>query len=141
MNRLPVTLLLLLLCLGLSACPDQLGFADDDDAAADDDDASDDDDLAGAVEDDGGALCVHPYGGVPAPGYEIAPQAGSLVVFDSALVPHSVSVTRRERLVVAGWLLARRHAPEASHALLECWLTFVVPACVERERGEPVSIG
>ena len=35
---------------------------------------------------------------------DVAPAAGTLVVFDSRSVPHEVLTTRRERLVIAGWL-------------------------------------
>ena len=52
MNRILSCLLFVLFSGGLSACPDQLGFADDDDAAADDDDASGDDDDASGDDDD-----------------------------------------------------------------------------------------
>ena len=35
---------------------------------------------------------------------DVAPHAGTLVLFDSATLPHAVLPTRRERLCVAGWL-------------------------------------
>ena len=35
---------------------------------------------------------------------DIAPMAGTLVLFDSASIPHGVLPTRRERLVIVGWL-------------------------------------
>ena len=35
---------------------------------------------------------------------EVAPTAGTLVIFGSSAVPHQVLPTRRERLCVAGWL-------------------------------------
>ena len=36
---------------------------------------------------------------------DVAPLAGSLVLFDSAALPHSVLPTRRERIALVGWLL------------------------------------
>ena len=38
---------------------------------------------------------------------DIVPQAGMLVLFDSASVPHEVRPTQRQRSVVVGWLLER----------------------------------
>lgn len=35
---------------------------------------------------------------------EVAPSAGTLVLFESAQLPHAVSTCRRERLVMVGWL-------------------------------------
>ena len=35
---------------------------------------------------------------------EVAPEAGTLVLFASSKVPHEVVATRRRRLAVAGWL-------------------------------------
>ena len=57
---------------------------------------------------DGGALRVHHAGG-EAP-LDVAPSAGSLVLFDSATVAHEVLPTRRERVVIVGWLLEPRDA-------------------------------
>jgi len=53
-----------------------------------------------STETDGGALRVH-----MGEDFDVSPDAGSLVLFDSARVPHSVLPTRRERLVIAGWLM------------------------------------
>jgi len=62
---------------------------------------------------DGGELRVfHPRGS--APPLDVPPLPGTLVVFDSATVPHEVLVTRRERLVLAGWLQERTHGEAAS---------------------------
>jgi len=56
------------------------------------------------TERDGGALRVHhPEGAY----YEILPDAGSLVLFDSMAVEHEVRPTRRERTCLIGWF----HAP------------------------------
>ena len=52
---------------------------------------------------DGGALRVHSDGTY----YEILPDAGSLVLFDSMAVEHEVRPTRRERTCLIGWF----HAP------------------------------
>ena len=52
---------------------------------------------------DGGALRVHSGGAY----YEILPDAGSLVLFDSMAVEHEVRPTRRERTCLIGWF----HAP------------------------------
>ena len=69
---------------------------------------------------DGGALRVFPPTGANgnaragASGSEqdgsvdIQPAAGSLVVFDSATVPHMVLPTHRERVAIVGWLLEPR---------------------------------
>ena len=61
------------------------------------------------VQKDGGALRVFPpkgsSGGAPV---DVAPLAGSLVVFDSASTPHEVLVTQRPRIVLAGWLQEER---------------------------------
>ena len=60
---------------------------------------------------DGGQLCIHTTtedghdGGLSE---EILPTAGSLVMFDSASVPHSVRPTRRQRTALVGWLLEPR---------------------------------
>ena len=35
---------------------------------------------------------------------DVAPAPGTLVLFDSATVPHGVLPTRRERLALVGWL-------------------------------------
>ena len=42
--------------------------------------------------------------------YDVTPTAGSLVLFDSATVPHEVLPTMLERSVVVGWLLEARTA-------------------------------
>lgn len=62
------------------------------------------------AEADGGALRIHTDGGgeLPPPGappsfVDVAPRAGTLVLFDSARVPHEVLDTSAERLAVAGW--------------------------------------
>ena len=55
------------------------------------------------TERDGGALRVHH----PEGAYEILPDAGSLVLFDSMAVEHEVRPTRRERTCLIGWF----HAP------------------------------
>ena len=55
------------------------------------------------TERDGGALRVHSDGAY----YEILPDAGSLVLFDSMAVEHEVRPTRRERTCLIGWF----HAP------------------------------
>ena len=48
---------------------------------------------------DGGALRVHSQ-----PAQDVQPTAGTLVLFDSATLPHEVLTTRRERMLLAGWL-------------------------------------
>ena len=69
---------------------------------------------------DGGQLRVFADGGIDAPPsptepsdrdqagasatFDVAPTAGTLVLFDSLSVPHSVLPTRRPRLALAGWL-------------------------------------
>ena len=57
---------------------------------------------------DGGALRIlpHPFvaSGEAAAAVDVEPRAGTLVLFDSATVPHQVLATRRERMLVAGWL-------------------------------------
>jgi SM-20-related protein len=55
---------------------------------------------------DGGALRLHPPGGVP---IEIQPDAGRLVLFLSAEMPHEVLPSTRDRLSLAGWF---RQAPK-----------------------------
>ena len=57
------------------------------------------------VVDDGGALRCHAHPGMAQPcTLDVPPMPGTLVIFDSATVPHEVLVTRRERTVLAGWL-------------------------------------
>lgn len=57
------------------------------------------------VEQSGGSLRVHlPGGGQRNLMVDVPPLAGSLVVFDSATVPHEVLRTQRPRVVLAGWL-------------------------------------
>ena len=51
---------------------------------------------------DGGALRIHAHRGGGA--FDVAPAAGTLVVFDSATVPHEVLKTSRARTVLAIWL-------------------------------------
>jgi SM-20-related protein len=55
---------------------------------------------------DGGALRLHPPGGLP---IEVQPDAGRLVLFMSAEMPHEVLPSRRDRLSLAGWF---RQAPK-----------------------------
>jgi predicted 2-oxoglutarate/Fe(II)-dependent dioxygenase YbiX len=65
---------------------------------------------------DGGALRIHgpaayatgqpvtlSLSGDPQVYADVTPQAGTLVVFDSATVPHEVLVTQRSRICVVGW--------------------------------------
>ena len=51
---------------------------------------------------DGGSLRIHAHKGGGA--CDVAPVAGSLVLFDSATVPHEVLKTNRQRTVLAIWL-------------------------------------
>ena len=54
---------------------------------------------------DGGALRVHSHPAMLDPAtFDVMPTAGTLIVFESASVPHEVLETRRERVVLAGWL-------------------------------------
>ena len=54
---------------------------------------------------DGGELRVFPHPGQAKPiNFDVLPRAGTLVVFDSATVPHEVLMTHRERVVLTGWL-------------------------------------
>ncbi|GGX05456.1 2OG-Fe(II) oxygenase [Pigmentiphaga litoralis] len=55
---------------------------------------------------DGGALRLHPPGGLPV---EVQPDAGRLVLFMSAEMPHEVLPSTRDRLSLAGWF---RQAPK-----------------------------
>ena len=59
------------------------------------------------AETDGGALRVHCDERSP-PFYDIAPEAGSLVLFDSSSVSHEVLQTARARLACVGWFLVER---------------------------------
>ena len=69
-------------------------------------------------EADGGQLRIHGAGDAANGGLQsahgamrdVAPTAGTLVLFDSAAVPHEVLPTRRERTVVVGWFLEPRDA-------------------------------
>ena len=54
---------------------------------------------------DGGYLRIYPPAARPYA--DVPPTGGSCIIFDSALVPHEAMPTRRERLVVAGWLHER----------------------------------
>ena len=58
-------------------------------------------------ERDGGLLRIHPHSSLTQP-TDVSPAAGSCVLFDSEHVPHEVMATRREWLVIAGWLLEPR---------------------------------
>jgi len=61
-------------------------------------------------EQDGGRLRCF-YGGEgaePARHVDIPPAAGTLLLFDSATLPHEVLPTARERVVCVGWFLTRR---------------------------------
>ena len=57
-------------------------------------------------DDDGGYLRMYPH--LNGESIDIAPKAGSLVLFDSA-IPHEVLITKRERLVCVGWYLCARN--------------------------------
>ena len=57
------------------------------------------------TEIDGGTLRVHREDAAP---LDIAPHAGTLVLFDSTTCPHEVMPTRRERTVIVGWLMEER---------------------------------
>ena len=59
------------------------------------------------TERDGGALRVHCDEGSP-PFYDVAPEPGSLVIFDSSSVSHEVLQTARARLACVGWFLVER---------------------------------
>ena len=61
-----------------------------------------------SVERDGGALRVFPPKGSSGPHVDVPPLPGSLVVFDSATIPHEVLTTHRPRIAVAGWLQEAR---------------------------------
>lgn len=69
------------------------------------------------VERDGGALRIHrdaggdtlPVGELPN-FVDVAPKAGTLVLFRSDLVPHEVLDTRKERLAIVGWFLSEETA-------------------------------
>ena len=54
---------------------------------------------------DGGALRCHIASDTAV---DILPMAGTLVLFDSASVPHEVCRTERARTVIAGWLQEAR---------------------------------
>ena len=56
---------------------------------------------------DGGALRIHEDGQGTDP-YDVHPEGGSLILFDSATVSHEVLETHRERLVCVGWFLESR---------------------------------
>ena len=57
--------------------------------------------------------CALDYSGT-CTGRDVPPTGGSCVLFDSALVPHEAMSTRRERLVVAGWLHEKQTAEQPS---------------------------
>lgn len=59
-----------------------------------------------SVETDGGALRVHSTSGEG--WYDVAPEAGTLVLFDSSSVVHEVLKTSRSRLACVGWFLVDR---------------------------------
>ena len=58
---------------------------------------------------DGGELLVHGKSSI-----RILPTAGSLVLFDSAMTPHEVLRTSRERMACVGWYLCQRGQESAS---------------------------
>ena len=57
---------------------------------------------------DGGALRVYPPTGQKGTPVDVEPRAGTLVVFDSATIPHEVLQTHRPRILLAGWLQEER---------------------------------
>lgn len=46
---------------------------------------------------------------------DISPAAGTLLLFDSATVPHAVLPTNRERIACVGWFLAKRGCTYEGH--------------------------
>ena len=81
----------------------------------------DNEDLSWDCARDGGALRIHGENYALATGQpiyrnqqegkvwsDITPQPGTLVLFDSATVPHEVVATKRGRICVVGWLGAYR---------------------------------
>ena len=63
------------------------------------------------VSRDGGVLRIHPFGKDDAHSesvVDVAPNAGTLVLFDSATVPHEVMPTQSPRTAIVGWFLEER---------------------------------
>ena len=58
--------------------------------------------------DQGGALRLYPDGGEP---LDVLPEAGTLVLFMSADLPHEVLPATRERLSLTGWFRRRGSGP------------------------------
>lgn len=67
------------------------------------------------AERDGGCLRVFERERAPR---DLPPTAGTLVLFDSASVPHEVMATHRERRVLVGWLCEQRATGETSETKL-----------------------
>ena len=61
---------------------------------------------------DGGALRVYPPKGQAGEPVDVEPLAGTLVVFDSATIPHEVLQTNQPRILLAGWLQEERQEGE-----------------------------
>ena len=89
---------------------------------------------------DGGFLRCFDLGGQTGTHRDIAPAAGTLVVFKSDVVPHEVRPTTKRRLAIVGWF--HRHAEEAVPELEEEDLSPLARAILEhyREKGKAVRM-
>ena len=87
------------------------------------------------AESDGSELRIHQRDGSDP--VDIAPVAGTLVMFDSALCPHEVLVTNRPRIVLAIWYPESKAdtGPAASAALYAPESGSVAKAATARIRG------
>ena len=85
---------------------------------------------------DGGHLRVFALGGEPGP-RDIAPAAGTLVVFKSDVVPHEVRPTTARRLAVVGWF--HRHV-EPPIEVDEAALSPLARAIAEHYRAQGQGI-
>ena len=87
------------------------------------------------AERDGGELRIHQRDGSDS--VDIAPVAGTLVMFDSALCPHEVLVTNRPRIVLAIWYHESKAdtGPAAAAVLHAPESRSVAKAATARTRG------
>ena len=85
---------------------------------------------------DGGYLRVHDLGG-SGDHLDIAPEAGTLVLFKSDVVSHEVMPTTARRLAIVGWLHRHQEAPREEEAES---LTPLARAIREHYRGKGEAV-
>jgi Rps23 Pro-64 3,4-dihydroxylase Tpa1-like proline 4-hydroxylase len=86
---------------------------------------------------DGGHLRIHDVDG-SGQHRDVAPEAGTLVLFKSDTVPHEVRPTTASRMAIVGWLHRHQQAPEVD----EDSLSELGRALLEhyRSKGETIKL-